>query len=100
MMNVFAGHFMGLHLGAPAKKEEKNIFFVQTQNVLHIWWYDMLKWAKKTAIFLKISTGKIFSFSIAKRKLEPSAGFETKHKMYKYLKNMHDVMNVYLHARV
>ena len=28
MMNVFAGHFMGLHLGAPAKKEEKNIFFL------------------------------------------------------------------------
>ena len=55
---------------------------------------------KKTAIFLKISTGKIFSFSIAQRKLEPSAGFETKHKMYKYLKNMHDVMNVYLHARI
>ena len=27
MMNVFAGHFMGLHLAAPAKKEEKNIFF-------------------------------------------------------------------------
>ena len=26
MMNVFAGHFMGLHLAAPAKKEEKNIF--------------------------------------------------------------------------
>ena len=31
MMNVFAGHFMGLHLAAPAKKEEKNIFFFKRQ---------------------------------------------------------------------
>ena len=58
--------------GSFCQKRRKEYFFVQTQNVLHIWWYDMLKWAKKTAIFLKISTGKIFSFSIAQRKLEPS----------------------------
>ena len=56
MMNVFAGHFMGLHLAAPAKK-----FFFKRKNGLLIR-DGVLKWAKKTAIFLKILTGILFPY--------------------------------------
>ena len=50
------------------KKKKRIFFFVQTQNVLHIWWYDMLKWAKKTCNFPQnIDRKNIFIFHSTKK---------------------------------